>query len=424
MGSTNKTDILDLNQFVDDDKPTWRGDYNSDMIKIDHFAEETYDALIVAATETSSARAIAVDAGDKADAAEQAANSASNAAASATNAAQAATSAANNAAQLAQNAPTVAWNQRTTSPLSNVVFIGSSNSMSNGWVTKLSARHGWNERNYANNGGGYTLPSNSFLQQVQAAAADTQFSNDTVGYVFITDASNDIRGQFNVDAAASSTYSLARSSFPHARIIVVPVIWPSSPQNFAPPATGGYRQTWHDWLHINVERMALHARRHNIEFIPDTWTWLTGHDEWMRSGEVHPNDAGHQQIADRVDSYIRGSHVTPESRWIPVTYGSSPVAQAPGVAGQRDLSTLRNGWDVTIDGAIKVTGNWVVDGAGVGTDLGWIDPGDRPTYPAELVGHTGSNFVRLIAYPNGLLRAQTNVTAPATVYVAGRYVVG
>lgn len=35
MGSTNKTQNLDLSQFVGVDKPSWLNDYNSDMQKID-----------------------------------------------------------------------------------------------------------------------------------------------------------------------------------------------------------------------------------------------------------------------------------------------------------------------------------------------------------------------------------------------------
>ena len=35
MSSTNKTPNYNLSQFADSDKPTWRGDYNADMSKID-----------------------------------------------------------------------------------------------------------------------------------------------------------------------------------------------------------------------------------------------------------------------------------------------------------------------------------------------------------------------------------------------------
>lgn len=40
MASTNKTEALGLSQFIDTDKPTWRGDYNGDMRKLDVRAQE------------------------------------------------------------------------------------------------------------------------------------------------------------------------------------------------------------------------------------------------------------------------------------------------------------------------------------------------------------------------------------------------
>lgn len=36
MASTNKTTVFELSQFIGTDKPSWLGDYNSDMSKIDH----------------------------------------------------------------------------------------------------------------------------------------------------------------------------------------------------------------------------------------------------------------------------------------------------------------------------------------------------------------------------------------------------
>ena len=35
MSSTNKTENINLSQFIGSDKPTFLGDYNSDMVKID-----------------------------------------------------------------------------------------------------------------------------------------------------------------------------------------------------------------------------------------------------------------------------------------------------------------------------------------------------------------------------------------------------
>jgi hypothetical protein len=35
MGATNRTTKVRASQFTEDDKPSWLGDYNSDMKKID-----------------------------------------------------------------------------------------------------------------------------------------------------------------------------------------------------------------------------------------------------------------------------------------------------------------------------------------------------------------------------------------------------
>lgn len=50
MSSTNKTTNYELSQFVGSDKPTWLGDYNSDMAKIDTQMKE--NAVNIATTDT------------------------------------------------------------------------------------------------------------------------------------------------------------------------------------------------------------------------------------------------------------------------------------------------------------------------------------------------------------------------------------
>lgn len=45
MASTNKTANYDLSQFVGTDRPTWLGDYNSDMTKIDAQMKANADAI-------------------------------------------------------------------------------------------------------------------------------------------------------------------------------------------------------------------------------------------------------------------------------------------------------------------------------------------------------------------------------------------
>lgn len=45
MASTNKTANYDLSQFVGTDRPTWLGDYNGDMAKIDAQMKANADAI-------------------------------------------------------------------------------------------------------------------------------------------------------------------------------------------------------------------------------------------------------------------------------------------------------------------------------------------------------------------------------------------
>ena len=49
MASTNKTENYDLSQFVGTDRPTWIGDYNSDMTKIDAQLKQNADDIASAA---------------------------------------------------------------------------------------------------------------------------------------------------------------------------------------------------------------------------------------------------------------------------------------------------------------------------------------------------------------------------------------
>lgn len=49
MASTDKTENYDLSQFVGTDRPTWIGDYNSDMEKIDAQLKQNADDIASAA---------------------------------------------------------------------------------------------------------------------------------------------------------------------------------------------------------------------------------------------------------------------------------------------------------------------------------------------------------------------------------------
>lgn len=114
MSSTNKTTNYDLSQYIGTDKPTYLGDYNSDMNKIDAQMKKNGDAVASAmstagtannnATQAKSQAEIALKTATQAqNAAETAQNTASTASQNATTALNTA-SAANNKANAAKDA--------------------------------------------------------------------------------------------------------------------------------------------------------------------------------------------------------------------------------------------------------------------------------------------------------------------------------
>ena len=107
------------------------------------------------------------------------------------------------------------------------VFVGTSNvdARAGSWVAKLCTRRGWINKNFAVGGMGYNFDaSNSFLKQLERAAADTSFANADVKYVFVCDAANDARSGLGVFNAANTLISTAKTQFPNARIIILPVL--------------------------------------------------------------------------------------------------------------------------------------------------------------------------------------------------------
>lgn len=64
MSSTNKTTNYNLSQYIGTDKPTYLGDYNSDMLKIDTQLKANADSASNAASAAGAAQAVASDASE------------------------------------------------------------------------------------------------------------------------------------------------------------------------------------------------------------------------------------------------------------------------------------------------------------------------------------------------------------------------
>ncbi len=113
MAHTNHTTNYEFSQFVGTDKPTFLGDYNGDMQKIDTAIKGAKDTADGASTTANAASALATTASQTASQASTDAATASANATTALNTANNATTTAQNASTAAQSASTTATNAAT-----------------------------------------------------------------------------------------------------------------------------------------------------------------------------------------------------------------------------------------------------------------------------------------------------------------------
>lgn len=110
MASTNKTTNYNLSQFIGSDKPTFLGDYNSDMLKIDTQMKANADNVATAISGVESATSTANSANSTANTANATATQANTTAGEANTTATNAQSTANSALATASTASTKADN--------------------------------------------------------------------------------------------------------------------------------------------------------------------------------------------------------------------------------------------------------------------------------------------------------------------------
>ena len=89
-----------------------------------------------------------------------------------------------------------------------------------------------------------------------------------------------------VQQAINDTFTTLRQGLPNATIIAVTPLWDATTPSTKFPTMGQWIQDAGTGAGATV--------------VPDAWTWLVGHPEWISADNVHPNDLGHQQIAQHV----------------------------------------------------------------------------------------------------------------------------
>ena len=150
MASTNKTSNYDLSQYIGSDKPTYLGDYNTDMQKIDAQMKTNADNVATAISSASTATSTANSANTTAQSALSTAETANTTAGQANTTATNAQTTANSALSTATTAQTTANNTATElnafeNEFNFTHFDNITMSSSNGTITNQSIKCASNE---------------------------------------------------------------------------------------------------------------------------------------------------------------------------------------------------------------------------------------------------------------------------------------
>jgi len=235
-------------------------------------------------------------------------------------------------------------NRYINEPITPVaIFIGSSNSAASTlWPAALCTRMGWSYKNFSLGGGGFTADplTNKFLTQLQLAIADTSYVKADVKYLFIVDCSNDIRAIRSVASETAPLFSLARTTFPNAKIIVVPALWNNTTTNIVPAAIKDITTVYTELVEGSLP--------YKVDVIPYSWTWHMDDKTLADADTVHFSTAGYTRVSYFIEKYLRGESTANDRGWVPV------VPASPTVAGDLVLHTRREGNMAHIFGTIVV----------------------------------------------------------------------
>lgn len=393
MGSTNKTDNLELSQFIDTDKPTWRGDYNGDMLKIDGMVNTVNSQITNVSAVANAALGVANNAQSTADDAvadvAAATTAAANANAAAANAQTTADTATTSVAaangriddldvelNTLDTNTTNALNVRYTKDEADArfqiksiittgnpvaVFVGNSNSLPGTWPEQFCLDQDFECYNHSIDGMGFTFGgSSSYQGQLENAADNSAFANSSVAYVFVCDGANDARSHNPTYNVAKSTLNYARSTFPNARVIVLPGLWSKASVDLDSENNA--------WLLRVVGELKLAAAETGCEYVDGSWSWHLDNASLIGSG-VHYSASGYALIRRWLDAFLRGQDTWNDLGWTDVTIGSPyTLPSAGGVRACR------------IKGVAFLQGEFTPGASGLGnTDIPIVLPrGCRP----------------------------------------------
>lgn len=216
------------------------------------------------------------------------------------------------------------------------IFIGASNVVTGTWPTKLCARYGWREANYAVGGTGFLTGAvaNRWRAQTNRAVADLK-NDPAVGRIFVAGGGVDaINKNTEIDTEADYVLSTIRKTWPEAELIVVPGLW-------------RHIEVTPELLDVAC-RMRSVAQKHRATVVWHAWEWLWNRADLMEADGAHPNSAGYDVFTDMISASLEG---TDEGAYGRVGY----IAHA-NAAPESSIKVWRS------DGLIHAAGRYVRSG--------------------------------------------------------------
>lgn len=164
------------------------------------------------------------------------------------------------------------------------------------WPTQLRNIIGndYQVKNYAVTGAGFNVSGKTFTNQINNAYSASSIDNDNVAIIIIGGGRNDIATTDQMKSYADATFSNARSKFPKARIIAVPMLWHNAGMDM--------------YGRQKAAGVAEAAAENGVENVDWAWTWNIGNDSNFSSGDIHPNANGSAVIASYMAAAIRGTY--------------------------------------------------------------------------------------------------------------------
>lgn len=193
------------------------------------------------------------------------------------------------------------------------VFLGASITFGRGavdvpgWSKQAAVQLGWNLTNLAKPGTGFThgnklgvcAGNNCPSIADMAITAITKKPDVVVISGGLNDCSAALKDAPRAQTAINQTFNSLRRGLPYTPIIAMSVI-----QNKGARIPECYARinTW----------IASAAENNQIAFIPDVSQWIAGKPELLSKDRIHPNDAGHTEIARRFVMWFRQQNIRVE----------------------------------------------------------------------------------------------------------------